>query len=153
MMMSDMVLLYETRNEDGDKFIGGAYGPELMLDCHECDPKTFNRPNIMAYLKALCKAIKMDDEDAHFWDDEGVPEEDKQTEPHAKGTSMGGVLKKKIGLQFIITSSIVIHTLDELKRAYVNVFSCKLFDEAAAREVTYEWFKAKSIRSHLVQRH
>jgi len=152
MMMSDMVLLHEMRDEEGKLHIGGAYGPELMLDCHECEPKTFNRPNIAAYLKALCEAIGMDAEDFHFWDDEDVPEALKQTEPHAKGTSVGGVYKKKIGLQFIITSSIVIHTLDELGRVYVNVFSCKLFDEAKVREVTYEWFKAKSIQSHLVQR-
>lgn len=151
-MMSEMTLLHETRNEEGEVSIGGAYGPELMLDCHGCDPKTFNRPNIAAYLKALCKAIEMDAEDFHFWDDEDVPEVLKQTAPHAKGTSVAGVYRKKIGVQFIITSSIVIHALDELSRVYVNVFSCKIFDDAKAREVTYEWFKAKSIQSHLIQR-
>lgn len=152
MMMSDMVLLHETRNEEGELHIGGAYGPELMLDCHGCEPKMFNRPNIASYLKALCKAIEMDAEDFHFWDDFDVPEEERRTKPHAKGTSVGGVFRKKIGLQFIITSSIIIHTLDELGRAYINVFSCKLFDEVTVKEVTYKYFKAKSIGSHLVQR-
>ena len=152
MIMKDMELLQELSHAEGETQILGAYGPHLLLDCHGCDAKKFNRKSINDYMKKLCKAIDMDAQDFHFWDDEGLPEKQCQTEPHAKGTSVGGVFKKKVGLQFIITSSIVIHTLDILERVYVDIFSCKLFDEGAAVRLTQEWFKAKSIGTHLIQR-
>ncbi len=57
--------------------------------------------------------------DLYFWDDLGVPNEDQQTDPKTKGTS---------AVQFILTSTIVIHTLDLMKSAYINIFSCKKFD-------------------------
>lgn len=152
MQMSDMVLLHKVRDMDGDENLTGAYGPELLLDCRQCDPSTFTRESIEGYMKALCKAIGMDAEDFHFWDDEGVAEDKKQTAPHAKGSSVGGVFKKKVGIQFIITSSIVVHTLHILERVYVDIFSCKLFDDGEACRITQDWFKAKIVREHLIQR-
>lgn len=152
MQMSSMVLLHESETLDGGTIWTGAYGPHLLMDCHGCDVKKFNRKSIKRYMKKLCKAIEMDAEDFHFWDDEGVPKEKKQTAVHAVGTSVAGVMRKKVGVQFIITSSIVIHTMDLLGRAYVDIFSCKLFSEGKAREVTWEFFKADSIGSHLIQR-
>ncbi len=152
MMMKDMVLLHESTDLEGRVHYGGAYGPHLLLDCSGCDPATFNRKSINKFMKILCKAIDMDAEDFHFWDDEGLPENQKQTKPHTKGSSVGGVFKKKVGVQFIITSSIVIHTLDILGNVYVDIFSCKLFNDNAAKEVTQKWFKAKTIGSHLIQR-
>ena len=84
------------------------YGVELILDLHGCDPSTFNRESIGAYFERLCVLIDMKREALHFWDDIGVSEEDKQTSPHTQGTS---------AVQFILTSSIVIHTLDQLSAA------------------------------------
>ena len=154
MMMKDMILLHESVNVyDGKKHITGAYGPQLLLDCHGCDPSTFNRESIEAYTEKLCELMKMDAEDFHFWDDTGLPPEERQTEPHAKGTSFGCVGKTQIGLRFIITSSIVIHTLDWLERVYVDIFSCKLFDDGEATQFTWDWFKADSVGNHLIQRH
>ncbi len=152
MRMEDMVLLHEAGDLEGDKRITGAYGPHLLMDCHGCDVSTFNREHIKEFMHALCEAIEMDAKDFYFWDDEDVPEEQKQTLPHAKGSSMGGVFKKKVGIQFIITSSIVIHTLDLLGRVYIDIFSCKLFNEGKAKAVVYKWFRAGSIGSHLIQR-
>ncbi len=152
MRMANMVLLHESKNLDGDTVWMGAYGPHLLMDCHGCDVKKFNRKSIEMYMKELCAAIEMDAEDFHFWDDTNVPENEKQTEEHAVGTSVGGVIKKKVGVQFVITSSIVIHTLDLLGRAYIDIFSCKLFSESAARCVTRYFFKADWIGSHLIQR-
>ncbi len=137
---------------EGKPHYVGSYGPQLLLDCHGCDSSTFTRENIEKFMSDLCKTMGMDREDFHFWDDLDIPEEDRQTEPHAKGTSLGGVFKKKIGLQFIITSSIVIHTLDVLERCYIDVFSCKEFDEGDVKRLVYERFKAKSIRTHSVLR-
>ncbi len=108
------------------------YGKELILDLHECDPSTFNRESLDNYFNILCTAIDMVQCDRHFWDDIGVAEEDKQTSPHTKGTS---------AIQFILTSNITIHTLDDLKAVYINIFSCKDFDSSLAEEISIKWFE------------
>jgi len=119
------------------------YGFELILDLHGCDPNTFNRDSLDNYFEKLCKAIDMEKCARYFWDDVGVPVEDQQTLPHTKGTS---------AVQFILTSTIVIHTLDLLKAAYINIFSCKPYDRQAAEELSKEWFSAKECRTHFIER-
>ncbi len=119
------------------------YGFELILDLHDCDVSKFNRTSLRKYFVKLCKAIDMERCELHFWDDVGVPPEERQTSPHTKGTS---------AVQFILTSTIVIHTLDLLKAAYINIFSCKPFDRQVAEELTKEWFGAKECRSHFIER-
>ena len=81
--------------------------------------------------------------EVHFWDDIGVPLEEQQTNPHTKGMS---------AVCFILTSTIVIHTLQLLKAAYVNVFSCKRFDPETAAEFTKLWFRASACSELFVER-
>jgi S-adenosylmethionine decarboxylase len=119
------------------------YGYELILDLHQCDASTFNRKHIDGYFKEICKAIKMVKCERYFWDDIGVPLKEQQTSPHTKGTS---------AVQFILTSSIVIHALDLLDAVYVNIFSCKHFDKNIAKQVTKKWFRAKKCKSHFLER-
>ena len=119
------------------------YGVELILDMHECDPTTFNRESISAYFERLCVLIDMQREDLHFWDDVGVAEEDKQTSPHAQGTS---------AVQFILTSSIVIHALDQMRAVYINMFSCKDFDPKVAEKFSVEWFSAGKCSARFIER-
>ena len=120
-----------------------SYGFELILDLHDCDVSTFNRKSIKAYFKKLCGAIDMKRVELHFWDDLGVPEEERQTSPHTKGTS---------AVQFILTSNITIHTLDLLRAVYVNIFSCKPYDKELAEKLTIDWFQAKTCRSTFIER-
>jgi len=119
------------------------YGYELVLDVHYCDPQTFNRKSINAYFNNLCKTIGMQKCKVHFWDDVGVAPEEQQTLPHTKGTS---------AVCFILTSSIVVHTLDLLRTVYVNIFSCKHFDQKVAQRFTETWFKGTCIRATWVER-
>lgn len=119
------------------------YGYELILDLHECDVTTFNRESLDAYFEKLCKAIDMKKCERYWWDDVGVPEEERQTSPHTKGTS---------AVQFILTSTIVVHTLDLLKAVYINIFSCKSYDKNMAERITKEWFGAKECRTHFIER-
>lgn len=79
----------------------------------------------------------------HFWDDVGVPEENHETSPHTQATS---------AVQFILTSSIVIHALDQLGAVYVNIFSCKDFDPKAAEHFTVEWFGANECSVRFINR-
>jgi len=120
-----------------------AYGFELIMDLHKCDVGKFNRTSLDGYFEKLCKAINVQKCERYWWDDVGVSEEEKQTSPHTKGTS---------AVQFILTSTIVVHTLDLLKAVYVNIFSCKEFDREVAERVTREWFGAKECRSHFIER-
>ena len=119
------------------------YGKEIILDLHECDPSTFTRQDLTTYFEQLCDKIDMIRCQLHFWDDLDTPEHLKETEPHLVGTS---------AIQFIKTSNITIHTLDIMKRVYLNVFSCKDFDENIVKEFSEEFFKGKSVNTIVVRR-
>ncbi len=119
------------------------YGFELIMDLHGCDVAKFNRTSLDNYFEKLCKAIDMVKCERYFWDDVGVPPEERQTSPHTKGTS---------AVQFILTSTIVVHTLDLLKAVYINIFSCKPFDRKVAEQLTREWFTAKECKTHFIER-
>ena len=119
------------------------YGKELILDIHNCDPSTFTRNSIKNYFKELCTLIDMERCKLCWWDDYGVPPEERETEPHMKGTS---------AIQFIKTSTITIHTLELLQNAYVNIFSCKEFDSDLAKKFTKKWFKGDIVNSFVIER-
>ena len=119
------------------------YGFELIMDLHECDVSKFNRESLDGYFEKVCKAIDMQKCERYFWDDVDVPEDEKETLPHTKGTS---------AVQFIITSNITIHTLDLLKAVYINIFSCKELDAKVAEQITKEWFGAKECRALFIER-
>jgi len=129
-------------NLNKDKF-SHPYGYELIIDLHGCDVGRFTRKSIEEYFVAVCNAIGMEREDLHFWDYEGVPEEELPKEPHLLGTS---------AVQFITTSSITIHTLDLLKAVYVNIFSCMEFDEKVAEKITKKWFGANGCSARFIER-
>ena len=116
--------------------VSEPYGKELILDLHECDSSKFTRESIKRYFIDLCELIDMEVCDLHFWDDEGVPEVEKQTDPKTTGTS---------AIQFILTSNITIHTLDLMNTVYVNLFSCKDFDADAAADFTKAWFDGEIV--------
>ena len=121
----------------------GPYGFELILDLHGCDVAKFNRTSLDNYFEKLCKAIGMVKCERYFWDDVGVSPEERQTSPHTKGTS---------AVQFILTSTIVVHTLDLQEAVYINIFSCKRFDRKVAEQLTREWFAAKECKTHFIER-
>ena len=127
----------------GDSSNEDQYGIELILDMHGCDTSKFTRVSITEYFERLCELIDMQREDLHFWDDVATSEEDKQTSPHTQGTS---------AVQFILTSSIVIHTLDQLKAVYINIFSCKVYDPKVAEEFSVEWFSASDHSARILDR-
>ena len=79
-----------------------SYGKELILDLHDCDPKTFTRESIKEYCERLCDLIGMEKCDFHFWDYEGDPEGYEKAPDHLKGTS---------AIQFITTSDVRVHAL------------------------------------------
>ena len=121
----------------------GEYGRELILDLHHCDVRGFTRARIKEFFEELCVLIDMERCDLHFWDDVGVPEGERQANPKTKGTS---------AVQFILTSTIVIHTLELMEAAYVNIFSCKQFNTDEAAKFTAEWFGSTEWTANVVTR-
>ena len=121
-----------------------VYGFELILDLKKCDPSLFNRKSLDSYFSQLCVLISMEKAEVHFWDDVGVDPAEQQTNPRTKGTS---------AVCFILTSSIVIHTLDILRSVFVNIFSCKEFDPDVAMNFTKDWFGGEIENSTFVKRY
>lgn len=133
----------ECKGMDGHKVSPKTYGQELILDLHGCAASRFTRSAIVRFCAELCELIDMERCDLHFWDDVGVPEAERQSDPKTKGTS---------AVQFILTSTIVIHTLDLMKAAYVNIFSCKEFDTDQAARFTARWFGSTDWTANVVIR-
>ena len=119
------------------------YGTELIIDLHDCDSAKFTRKHLKRYFVELCDLIDMERCKLSWFDDHGVHPDEQQTEPHLKGTT---------AVQFIMTSNIVIHTLDLLGSVYVNIFSCKDFDPQVAADFTANWFKGKIVNSQVIDR-
>lgn len=114
-----------------------SYGQELILDLVNCNPGSFTRKALENYFIDLCVRINMQREQLNFWDyDDVSPEEleEAKKNPHTYGRS---------AVQFILTSSIVIHTLPLLNnRCYINIFSCGEFDVETVKMHAIEWFEA-----------
>ncbi len=120
-----------------------VYGKELIMDLYGCNPEKFNRKDLAQFFEELCGVVDMVACERFFWDDLDVPEEERQTELHTKGTS---------AIQFILTSNITTHTLDLVGEVYINLFSCKDFNEGAAKFFAVKWFDAKYTDSQIIIR-
>ena len=120
-----------------------SYGQELIIDLHNCNSARFTRRNIRNYFGQLCDLIDMKREKLCWWDDLHTPVEEKETEPHLVGTS---------AVQFIKTSSIVIHTLDKLCKVFINIFSCKDFNEKTVIQFSEEWFEGRIVNKKIIRR-
>lgn len=123
----------------------GGYGIEYIIDLYGCDARQFTAPAIKMFMRRLCDLLHLTPERLHIWgyDD---PKAKAAAPPHLKGTS---------AVQFITTSNITLHCLDDLGLACVNVFTCGRFahcDLAAAREFCKTWFHARGFQEHLLNR-
>lgn len=104
------------------------YGLEIIVDLHDCDISNFQKDRLDIFFRDLCILSDMTPVgNPHYWLEES-------NIPHLKGYS---------GVQFIKTSSIIIHTLDILKSAYINFFSCKDFDPEEVMQFILKHFDAK----------
>lgn len=123
-----------------------SYGQELILDLCQCDVSLFTRESIAQYFADVCERIGMVRADLHFWDYEDASQEEiekAQKNPHVFGIS---------AVQFILTSSIVIHTLPGLGLCFVNIFSCKRFNACMAVNFTAGWFNGEIDGSTSIER-
>jgi hypothetical protein len=99
-----------------------VWGKEITMDCR-CDVKKVNCPeNLSAFLKELVVRIDMK----------------AYKEPQIELFGEGGLYGYS-ALQWIQTSCITLHsTLDG--QLYLNLFSCKTFDEGVVKKCVLEYF-------------
>lgn len=120
------------------------YGYELILDVYECDPTTFTRVKIQEFFERICDKLSLTPEQLHWWDYED-PVEKAAAPAHLKGTS---------AVQFISTSSLVIHVLDDLQIVFVNLFSCGKCSPDVQEIETWvlDFFGGRYITCHILER-
>ncbi len=130
--------------DETDQLVGRHYGKEMLLDLHDCDAARFTREHLEEFFVGLClDVLKMDRHDLHFWDDEGVPPDEMQTDPKTVGIT---------AVQFIMFSNVTVHCLTLLRQVFINIFSCKDFDAQDAFKFCKEFFGAVRWRMRVVHR-
>ena len=117
---------------------GPAWGLLTSIDLGDCDPEIItSAEKIKEHVHELCRQIDMkrfgETVVVHFGDD-----------PKVAGFSM---------TQLIETSLISAHYGSKLtKYVYLDIFSCKWYDQEKAVEFTKEFFKAEKVHASVVLR-
>ena len=112
------------------------WGYHLVLDCAGCDHEAITSyDTIYAFTKQLVKDIDM------------VAYGEPQIVDFGSGNKAGYTL-----VQLIETSNICAHFVNENNTMYLDVFSCKSFDDKVVMELVAKYFKATSIRPSYLTR-
>ena len=114
------------------------WGLLTSMDVEGCDPALIRSAEaIREYTFRLCQLIKMrpfgECHVVHFGEQEKVA-----------GFSM---------FQLIETSNISGHFANATNTAYIDIFSCRMYDPQVAVEFTKEFFKGTSYRVHVTERY
>lgn len=120
-----------------------CYGYELIIDLKDCEISFFTRDHLKKFCVSLCKLIDMTPADIYFWDYDGDEKAKENAPAHLAGTTV---------VQFIETSDIRIHTLDKLRVAFINIFSCKSFNYDSATEFAVRYFGGKTMNTSVIVR-
>lgn len=112
------------------------WGTLATINLYECDKKKIrNKKEIKKFINGLCEKINMQAI--------GTPIIKRFGKNNLKGYS---------AIQFIETSSIIIH-FDEIEnRAFIDIFSCKKFSTKKAEKFSKEFFKAKKSKNRTLIR-
>ncbi|MCB1049280.1 MAG: S-adenosylmethionine decarboxylase [Acidobacteria bacterium] len=116
---------------DGQRY----YGKHLMVTAESCNDKLIDLPTVTQFLKDVADRIGMirygEPVCARFGD----------------GCQVG-----ISGVQLITTSAITIHTNDEMRDMYLDVFSCNWFSESLVYEMIDELFSPQNQTHQIVIR-
>jgi S-adenosylmethionine/arginine decarboxylase-like enzyme len=118
--------------------MGNYWGYHLMLDCSECDTAQMtDKENIKNFVKDLVIAIDMI----------------AVGEPWIERTAIGMPDKEGYSMyQLITTSNISGHFIDQARHIYLDVFSCKKFDNNTVMSNVKQYFSAQKINTNFVVR-
>jgi len=110
--------------------MGNYWGYHLILDCAGCDHEAITSyNNIYNFTKQLVNDIDM------------VAYGEPQIVNFGSGNKAGYTL-----VQLIETSNICAHFVNENDTMYLDVFSCKSFEDWKVRDLVIKYFKADTIR-------
>lgn len=124
-----------------DSLVRQDYGQEAILDVHEVQLDRFDTKIVRKFAEDLCDAIGMKRGPIYVWgNDESLG---TMHNPKADGISC---------VQFLYSSSITIHAIDELGKVFVNVFSCRKFDPDIVRRMVLDTFGGKIVGYHVLRR-
>jgi len=112
------------------------WGFHTIMDCAGCNHKAItDYDNVYNFAKHLVTAIDM------------VPYGEPQIVNFGTGDKAGFTL-----VQLIETSNITAHFVNENDEIYLDVFSCKPYDESIIEELVVRYFNAKTVRRAFIQR-
>ncbi len=113
-----------------------TWGKLAIINLYECYPAYLrDKKKIKKFIRELCNKINMEKVGATIIKRFG--------ENSLKGYS---------AMQFIKTSSITAHFDEQKNRAFIDIFSCKKFDEKRAEQFSKDFFKAKKSKTKIVHR-
>ena len=112
-----------------------TYGMELILDIYDCDSEIIrSKKKILEYSNKLCNLIKVK----------------RYGKPIIKRFALHLDYAAGYSLvQLIESSSVTGHFSELWNKAFINIFSCKLFDDKKALNFTKKFFKAKKLKIEL----
>lgn len=114
----------------------GNYGMELIIELFDCDLKTItSKAKIQEFIDRICQEIEME---------KYGPSRIKKF----PGGDLWGVGYSF--LQFLTTSSITGHFINDGGIAFLNIFSCKKYDDKKAIAFSEKFFGAKKISAKLI---
>lgn len=112
------------------------WGKLASINLYDCDPNFIkDKKKIKDYIIDLCRIIDMK---RH-----GEPMIERFAEGSLEGYS---------AMQFIETSSITVHFDETENRAFIDIFSCKDFDEKEAEKFSCDFFMAKKSKMKILIR-
>jgi S-adenosylmethionine decarboxylase len=121
-----------------EKLMADYWGYHLMLDCSGCShDKITNRENIVEFTRKLVERIDM----VAFG--EPVVERFATHDPNKAGYSM---------MQLIETSNIAAHFVESDNTMYLDVFSCKPYDNDIVIASVEQYFDAQKVKQHFITR-
>lgn len=116
--------------------MGRYWGYHLMLDCSGCDPDAIkDYDTIYRFTKKLVKDIDM------------VAYGEPQIVNFGSGDKAGYTL-----VQLIETSNICAHFVNETNTMYLDVFSCKPYDDEVVIDLVIDFFKVANVRRNFITR-
>lgn len=121
-----------------EQVIPDAFGWELILDLHNCNPaKIRSRDKITSFVIELCRLLDMRRHGEPWAERFGL------NSPKTAGYSV---------VQLIETSSIVAHFSELTNSVYLDIFSCKPFDQDRIVGFCYYFFEAKTTKTRCLVR-
>lgn len=117
---------------------GEVYGMEVVMDVYDCDPEVIkSAKQLKIFVTKMCQLLDM--------------KKYGNTLVHHFGHSCPKTSGYSL-LQFIETSSITGHFSELWNTAYINIFSCRMFDAKKTVNFTKKFFKAKRVTSRAIVR-